>query len=341
MPKTRCNRGISSKFLCRKNIQINLHPKSAASDKTINNNDTSSNTTRSTSREEGPRGTSPSDVKRTANANLNNKDFTIHQSKDVRSNGIRRISCSSAGSPAPALTSQNNYLTPISQYISSLSPVSSSSTSSPFRNSPNTPRSSGSSTVRSRLKPEDDTLAQFQDALRNIDAQKRARQIIQTHWKQQMQKGQTLHKDVYKEAAAESETLKKEIVSQLEAVDSLLQETNFNDELRDESFYNEQGCSTECFDADITGDKMIKSKDVKAPEEKIKNSKLVFSSGQIVQDPEALAAAKSKEVKVSSLRKALDNMKNYDEDKIKKIRKRFENEDTSKVKKKKGKAYAY
>ena len=193
------------------------------------------------------------------------------------------------------------------------------------------------------MKPEDDTLAQFQDALKNIDAQKRARQIIQTHWKQHLQKGHILQSEA---ATVETETLNKEIVSQLKSVDLLLQETSLDNEDMDESNCKTHRGSSK-FSSKNFGDEDVKvindsicelKKDVSCSDEQIKNSKYVFSSGQILQDPEALAAVKTnvnEEVKVTALRRALDNIKNCEENEVRKLRKNIEREDSSKIKKKK------
>ena len=181
----------------------------------------------------------------------------------------------------------------------------------------------------SHLQPHNDTLAQFQEAMKNMEEQKRSRKLWQKH--QQINNKKI---NIITHNPEELSPVRKRSKSHGDGVE---------DESRSSTPSPIRNCSAVSEGSfQLQGD-YKKDND----EDGVKNSKHILCSGQIVQIPAAVAEIKktktSESREGSTLKKALDNMKFVEEERMRKLRENAVEHDSSsepeetKLKKKKEK----
>ena len=181
----------------------------------------------------------------------------------------------------------------------------------------------------SHLQPHNDTLAQFQEAMKNMEEQKRARKLWQKHQQINNKKINTITHN-----PEEPSPVGKRSKSQGDGLEG---------ESRSSTPSPIRNCSAVSEGSfQLHGD-YKKDND----EDGVKNSKHILCSGQIVQIPAAVAEIKktktSESREGSTLKKALDNMKFVEEERMRKLREYAVDHDSSsepeetKLKKKKEK----
>ena len=198
---------------------------------------------------------------------------------------------------------------------------------------------------RPRLDPQHDTLAQFEEAMRNLEARKRARKMMQTKLRA-VNSGCELDRKLkeHESMVANFETRIAENLLGKTVMDknsSPPVESNVKEKIDDH-------CNVDADDKneqrnyssiETTGEKLI------CEEEGVKNSKHLFCSGQILQDPVAVAELKSKTTlfskedfsETNALKRALKNMNDYDEVRLRKMREKLNDSDEDVKDKKKKK----
>ena len=193
-----------------------------------------------------------------------------------------------------------------------------------------------------RIQRQDDTLAQFEDAMRNIDAQKRARKIVANalrtkantnkNFAVSCENGVLSIKEVpTPSSSTQHQPVKPQIrdqfnpggINQSEEIEGLVDVSEEEEEIKED---DEEG--VHCSSAEVEDD----------PDNvKERNSKHVLPSGYIVQDPQAIAELKLSRSNSlnnndasndpdtrTSLQKALDNMKRLDDEKLKEMKQTLE-----------------
>jgi len=160
----------------------------------------------------------------------------------------------------------------------------------------------------SRLQPHNDTLAQFQEAMKNMEAQKRARKL----WHQQQQINNKIV-NIVKHIPEEPSPGRKSSKSQGKGTEDDADPVNESRSSTPSPMRNAmKNCSA------------VSEGSFKEDEDGIRNSKHILCSGQIVQNPSALAEMKkttsSENKEGSTLKKALDNMKFVEEERMRKLR---------------------
>ena len=181
----------------------------------------------------------------------------------------------------------------------------------------------------SHLQPHNDTLAQFQEAMKNMEEQKRARKLWQKHQQINNKKINTITNN-----PEELSPVRRRSKSQGDWLEG---------ESRSSTPSPIRNCSAVSEGSfQLHGD-YKKDND----EDGVKNSKHILCSGQIVQIPAAVAEIKktktSESREGSTLKKALDNMKFVEEERMRKLREYAVDHDSSsepeetKLKKKKEK----
>ena len=198
---------------------------------------------------------------------------------------------------------------------------------------------------RPRLDPQHDTLAQFEEAMRNLEARKRARKMMQTKLRA-VNSGCELDRKLkeHESMVANFETRIAENLLGKTVMDKNScppVESNVKEKIDDH-------CNVDADDKneqrnyssiETTGEKLI------CEEEGVKNSKHLFCSGQILQDPVAVAELKSKTTlfskedfsETNALKRALKNMNDYDEVRLRKMREKLDDSDEDVKDKKKKK----
>ena len=181
----------------------------------------------------------------------------------------------------------------------------------------------------SHLQPHNDTLAQFQEAMKNMEEQKRARKLWQKHQQINNKKINTITHN-----PEELSPVRKWSKSQGDGLEG---------ESRSSTPSPIRNCSAVSEGSFQLHDDFKKDND----EDGVKNSKHILCSGQIVQIPAAVAEIKktktSESREGSTLKKALDNMKFVEEERMRKLREYVVDHDSSsepeetKLKKKKEK----
>jgi len=189
---------------------------------------------------------------------------------------------------------------------------------------------------RPRLDPQHDTLAQFEEAMRNLEARKRARKMMQTKLRA-VNSGCELDRKLkeHESMVANFETRIAENLLGKTVMDkdsSPPVASNVKEKIDDQ-------CNVDADDKnehrnsssiETTGEKLI------CEEEGVKNSKHLFCSGQILQDPVAVAELKSKTTlfskeedfsETNALKRALKNMNDYDEVRLRKMREKLDDSD--------------
>ena len=198
---------------------------------------------------------------------------------------------------------------------------------------------------RPRLDPQHDTLAQFEEAMRNLEARKRARKIMQT-------------KLMAVNSGCELDRKLKEHESMVANFETRIAENLLGKTVTDNSSPSVASNVKEKMDDQCNVDADDKnehrnSSSIETTEEKliceeegVKNSKHLFCSGQILQDPVAVAELKSKTTlfskeedfsETNALKRALKNMNDYDEVRLRKMREKLDDSDEDVKDKKKKK----
>ena len=172
----------------------------------------------------------------------------------------------------------------------------------------------------SRLQPHNDTLAQFQEAMKNMEEQKRARKLLQKQQQADKKIIQTVKHIPEKPSPGRKRS------------------NSHGDRPEDEAdAVNESRSSTPSPIRNAMGNCSVVSEgsfnlhgEYKKDEDGVKNSKHILCSGQIVQNPAAVAELKKSESKEeSTLKKALDNMKFVEEERMRKLRDKTIDHDSS------------
>jgi len=161
---------------------------------------------------------------------------------------------------------------------------------------------------QSRLQPHNDTLAQFQEAMKNIEAQKRARKL--GYQQQQINnKIVSIVKHIPEEPSPGRKSLKSHGNVTEDDADAVNESRSSTPSPMRNAMKNCSAVSEGSFKEDEDG---------------IRNSKHILCSGQIVQNPSAVAEMKrttsSENKEGSTLKKALDNMKFVEEERMRKLK---------------------
>ena len=163
-------------------------------------------------------------------------------------------------------------------------------------------------THQSLLQPHNDTLAQFQEAMKNIEAQKKARNLI--HQQQQINnKIVNIVKHIPEEPSPGRKGSKSHGNGTEDDADAFKESRSSTPSPSRNAMKNCSAVSEGSFKEDEDG---------------VRNSKHILCSGQIVQNPSAVAEMKritlSESKGESTLKKALDNMKFVEEERMRKLR---------------------
>ena len=181
---------------------------------------------------------------------------------------------------------------------------------------------------QSRLQPQNDTLAQFEEAMRNMEKQKRVRKLL--HSKQKLTNKELNINNIPEKPSP----IKKRRKSQRDETEYDLDAVNESQFSTPSPIPNAMRNCSSVSDGNFANQEVLKDDDVR-------NSKHILCSGQIVQDPVALAEIKktdsSENNKDSTLKKALDNMKFVDEERMRKQREKLDSPSESEKMKRKEK----
>ena len=175
----------------------------------------------------------------------------------------------------------------------------------------NHPLASSPGVHLSRLQPHNDTLAQFQEAMKNMEAQKRARKLWQ---KQQQADNKKIH--TVKHISEKPSPGRKRSISHGDGPEDEADAVNESRSSTPSPIRNAMGnCSV------VSEGSFNLHGEYKKDEDGVKNSKHILCSGQIVQNPAAVAEIKrsSESKEGSTLKKALDNMKFVEEERMRKL----------------------